>query len=364
MRILQIAPPWFTVPPSGYGGIERVVVQLTDSLVDAGHEVTLLASGGSRTKAELWSVFDVPPSRALGDPAHEITHWMRAYASRFAFDVIHDHSSIVGAALAAVAGGPPVVHTVHGAWEPHIAAAYRALPRGLHIVAISKDHARRAPAGVAVADIVHNGIDPERFPFTAEPRTDAPYLAFVGRASPDKGPDVAIRVAGRLGRRLRMALKVNEPGECDYFERQLRPLLAYHDVDLVLNGSAGQSTEMLANADAVLAPLAWDEPFGLVLAEAMATGTPVVAFERGAASEIIADGVTGFLVRPGDLDGMCDAVIACKAVSRRDCRDRVERLFSTAVMVNRYEALYERVTSRREPQLRRMARRMLAGVRL
>lgn len=361
MRILQIAPPWFAVPPTGYGGIERVVANLADGLVAAGHDVTLLASGGARTTARLWTVFDEPPSRAIGCPAHEITHWMRAYASRDDFDVIHDHSSVVGAALAAVGGGPPVVHTMHGPWEPHIAAAYRALPPGLHIAAISADHARRAPRGLDV-EVVHNGIDLSRFPFRSTP--DSPgYLAFVGRANPDKGPEVAIRVAQQLDRPLRMALKINEADECRYFDEVLRPLLMDADVDLVLNGSCAQSAAILGGAVATLAPLAWDEPFGLVLAESMACGTPVVAFDRGAAAEIVVDGETGFLVAPGDVGGFCTAAEKVTELSRTACRSRVADHFSASAMVSRYAALYERVVGRSHPQIRRVASRMLASVR-
>jgi len=360
MRILQIAPPWFAVPPCGYGGIERVVANLADGLVAAGHDVTLLASGGSQTTARLWTVFDEPPSRAIGCPAHEVTHWMRAHAARHDFDVIHDHSSILGAALAAVGDGPPVVHTMHGPWEPHIAAAYRALPAGLHIAAISADHARRAPRGLDV-EVVHNGIDLGRFPFRGTPDGQG-YLAFVGRANPTKGPDVAIRVARHLGRPLRMALKINEPDECRYFDEVLRPLLA-DDVDLVLNGTASQSAAVLGGAVATLAPLAWDEPFGLVLAESMACGTPVVAYDRGAAAEIVVDGTTGFLVAPGDVDGLCIAVDKAADLARSACHRRVADHFSASAMVARYSDLYERVTGRQHPQILRVASRMLASVR-
>jgi len=361
MRILQIAPPWFAVPPTGYGGIERVVANLVEGLVAAGHDVTLLASGGSRTTARLWTVFDEPPSRAIGCPAHEITHWMRAHAARDEFDVIHDHSSIVGAALAAVGGGPPVVHTLHGPWEPHIAAAYHALPPGLHIATISADHARRAPRGLDV-EIVHNGIDLAGFPFRDTPDPQG-YFAFVGRANPDKGPDVAIRVARQLGRPLRMALKINEADECRYFDDVLRPMLTDADVELLLNGSAAQSAAILGGAVATLAPLAWDEPFGLVLAESMACGTPVVAYDRGASGEIVVDGDTGFLVAPGDVDGLCTAAEKVTELSRLACRRRVAEQFSDAAMVAGYTALYERVIGRSHPQILRVASRMLSNMR-
>ena len=361
MRILQIAPPWFSVPPAGYGGTERIVSILADGLVAAGHDVTLLASGGSRTTAHLWSVFDDPPSRAMGCPAHEVTHWMAAHARRHEFDVIHDHSSIVGAALAAISDGPPVVHTMHGPWEPHIAAAYRALPGRLNIAAISADHAGRAPACLQV-DVVHNAIDLSQFPYRDIPDGRG-YLAFVGRANPDKGPEVAIEAARRLGRPLRMALKVNEPNEYEFFDEVIRPMLLSTDVELLLNASATRSAALLAGATVTLAPLAWDEPFGLVLAESMASGTPVVAYRRGAAPEIIEHGVTGILVPPARLDRLCAAVDIASGLSRRACRRRVERHFSAGVMVDRYVALYESALRREGRMGLRNVTRTLSGVR-
>jgi glycosyltransferase involved in cell wall biosynthesis len=339
MRILQIAPPWYAVPPSGYGGTERIVSILADGLVARGHDVTLLASGGSRTTARLWSVFDRPPSRALGCPAREITHWMGIYDRRHEFDVIHDHSSVVGAALAALLDGPPVVHTVHLPWDPPAAAAYRSLPGRLHIAAISRDHARRAPDGLDV-HVVHNGVDLHAFPYRAAP-DGAGYLAFVGRASPAKGPEVAIRVARRLGRPLRMALKVNQRVEVRFLDEVIRPALRTADVDLVINGSAPRTAAILAGATVTVAPLAWDEPFGLVLAESMASGTPVAAYRRGAAEEIVEDGVTGALAPPAHIDALCAAVGSAADLSRAACRRRAEEHFSADAMVDRYLHLYE-----------------------
>jgi glycosyltransferase involved in cell wall biosynthesis len=311
--------------------------------VDAGHDVTLLASGGSRTRARLWSVFQQPPSEQLGDVYVDVPHWMRAYRTREQFDVLHDHSGIVGAALGALVSGPPVVHTVHGPWAPHVAVAYLSLPPTLNLVAISHDQARRAPEGLRLAAVISNGVDVTSFPFRADPRTRGGYLAFVGRANPDKGPDVAINVARRLKRRLVMALKVNEPPEERYWDRVLRPLLDGVDVDVRMNSSAKDAADVFAGAEATLVPLSWDEPFGLVMAESMACGTPVVAYARGAADEIVAHGETGYLVEPGDIDGLCDAVARVPDLSPWACRTRVRQLFSAQTMVDAYEALYERL---------------------
>lgn len=345
MRILQLAPPWFSVPPTGYGGIEQVVSCLADGLTARGQDVTLLASGGSHTAAELWSVFDTPPSEHLGSVPHLLPHVLAAYRNRGQFDIIHDHSGIIGPALGSLLDGPPVAHTLHGPWEAAIADVYAAVSDRIHLVAISHDQAARAPAGVRIAATVHNGIAVEAFPFRVAARGNAGYLAFVGRASPEKGPDIAIRVAARLRRPLRMAVKINEPSEHRYWQRHVSPLLDRADVEVVVNGTAQQAVGLLAGADATLFPIQWPEPFGLVMTEAMACGTPVVAFACGAAPEVIADGQTGFLVEPGDLEGMCDAVEQVDAIEPAACRRRVEQRFSASAMTAGYEQLFEQLVS-------------------
>jgi glycosyltransferase involved in cell wall biosynthesis len=343
LRILQIAPPWFAVPPAGYGGIEWVVAGLADGLVAAGHDVTLLASGGSRTRGQLLTVFDEPPSAELGNPLPDLVHCLAGYRHRDEYDLIHDHSGPIGASLGAVAEGPPVVHTLHGPWTDEIRALYRAMPQRLQLVAISQHQAATAPAGVGIAGVAHNGIPVEQFPFRRELRGTAGYLAFVGRACADKGPDIAVEVARRLGRPLRMLLKVNELAEHAYWEEVVRPLLDGVDVEVELQSSVEDKVAAMAGADAVLMPIRWHEPFGLVMAEALACGTPVVAFERGAAPEIVADGETGFVVQPGDLDGFCAAVERVGAIDPGACRRRVEERFSNEAMVDSYLNVYRRL---------------------
>lgn len=345
MRILQLAPPWFCVPPNGYGGIEQIVSCLADGLTARGHDVVLLASGGSHTAAELWSVFDTPPSEQLGSVPLLLRHVLAAYRNRGQFDIIHDHSGIIGPALGSFFDGPPVAHTLHGPWEAASADVYAELSDRIHLVAISHDQAARAPAGIRIAATVHNGIAVETVPFRVAARGNTGYLAFVGRASPEKGPDVAIKVAARLRRPLRMAVKINEPAERRYWQRHVSPLLDRADVKVLVNGTAQQAVGLMAGADATLFPVQWDEPFGLVMVEAMACGTPVVAFGCGAAPEVIADGQTGFLAEPGDVDGMCDAVEQVGAIEPAACRRRVEQRFSAAAMTADYEQLFERLGS-------------------
>lgn len=342
MRILQIAPPWFPVPPPGYGGTELVVSALTDGLVAMGHDVTLVASGGSRTSAHLCTVYDRAPSRQLGDSVTELPHVLAGHRRRADFDLVHDHTPL-GASLASLAPGPPVVHTVHGPWEEPLVRLYRTICRQVHLVAISHDHAGRAPVDIVLAGIVHNGIDVDRYPFNGDPSR---HLAWLGRAGPDKGADLAVEVARRTGRPLRIGMKVNEPAEERWWHEVLEPRIVGQPVEVTFNATHRQKVELLRDALALLAPLRWDEPFGLVLVEAQACGTPVIAFARGAAPELVADGTTGVVVAPDDLDAMVDAVDRVGALERRDCRARVVERFSAARMVDGYATVYDRVLDR------------------
>jgi glycosyltransferase involved in cell wall biosynthesis len=345
MRILQIAPPWFTVPPVGYGGIEQVVAVLTDGLVAAGHDVTLLASGGSTSRAEVRSVFAEPPSADLGSTLHEMTHVMAGFARRHDHDVVHDHSGFGGAALGAFLDGPPVVHTLHGPWVPTVQSFFRRAAAGLHLVGISHDQRSRAPRDVAVPDVVHNGIAMADHPFRAEADADG-HLAFVGRANAEKGPEVAVRVARRSGRHLKMAVKVNEPAEQRYFDTVVAPLLVGADVEVIRNGTKQDAIDVMSGAAATLFPISWPEPFGLVMVESMAVGTPVVGYAAGASTELVDSGRTGFLLPPGDVSGLVAALDEVDALDRAACRAHVDEHFSSAAMVAGYEAVYARVLDR------------------
>lgn len=349
MRILQLAPPWFAVPPIGYGGIERIAASLADGLSALGHEVTLLASGGSTTTANLWTVFDTPPSAHLGSVPHELCHVLPAYHNRWAFDVIHDHSGLIGPALAGLLDGPPVVHTLHGPWNPTVGEVYAAISDGVHLVAISHDQAARSPDGVRLSSVVHNGIPVHTFPFRSAPRTNHGYLAFVGRASPEKGLDDAIKVAAQLQRPLRMAVKINEACEQRYWHQVIVPMLDEADVEVVINGTTQYAVGLLAGADAALFPVQWEEPFGLVMVEAMACGTPVVAYARGAAPEVIAHGETGFLIEPSNRDAFCDAVQRVGDIDPVACRRRVEDDFSEQAMTTGYERIFLTLTGLPRP---------------
>ncbi|HWS47668.1 MAG TPA: glycosyltransferase family 4 protein [Acidimicrobiia bacterium] len=338
MRIAIVAPVWFPVPPAGYGGIELVVALLADGLVDAGYDVTLFASGGSRTKAKLISPMAEPPDpRLLGNPWHDSFHALSSYLQVDGFDVVHDHAGVVGPVCGAMLRGrPPVVHTLHGPWTEQARLLYGVAGHYVHLVAIS-DAQRADNPDVPYLGTVHNGIDLGDYPYR-EDKDD--FLVYIGRANPDKGPREAIEIARRAGLRLHMILKRSEPPEREYFDAHIAPLLA-GDVELHENVSHETKVDLLGRARAMLFPIRWPEPFGLVMVEAMACGTPVVTTNWGAAPELVDDGVTG--VRADSDDGLLEGIARARDLSPLDCRRRVEERFSAEAMVRGYEAMYARV---------------------
>jgi glycosyltransferase involved in cell wall biosynthesis len=339
MRIAIVAPVWFPVPPTGYGGIELVVSLLADGLVEAGHDVTLFASGGSRSRAKVVSPMPEPPDpRELGNAWYDGFHALSVYLQVDGFDVVHDHAGIVGPICGAMLDGrPPVVHTLHGPWTTASRLLYSIAGRHVHLVAISEAQRADNP-DVPYLGTVYNGIDLTSYTYR-ENKEDV--LVYIGRSNPDKGPREAITIARRAGLPLQMILKRSEPPERAYFEREIEPLLA-SDIELHESVSHETKVEMLGRACAMVFPTRWPEPFGLVMVEAMACGTPVVTTNWGAAPELVADGVTGFC-RDGD-DELVASIGAVGELSPARCRARVEELFSAEAMVQGYEAVYERAT--------------------
>jgi glycosyltransferase involved in cell wall biosynthesis len=342
MRIAQIAPPWFPVPPPGYGGVELVVAQLADHLVERGHDVTLFANPDSRTAAQLvTSVLDAPDPALLGNEWLDAHHAIAAYQQirDSCFDVVHDHSGVVGPALGALLdGSPPVVHTLHGPWDEMTRLFYSAVASQLHLVAISETQ-RRANPHVRYAGVVHNGIALDRYPFREE-KDD--FLVYIGRANPDKGPTLAIEVARRVGLPLAMIVKKSEPFERSYWDEIVAPQL-HDEVEVFENVSHERKVDLLGRARAMVFPIQWPEPFGLVMVEAMACGTPVVACGVGAAVELVEDGVTGYL--RNSVADLVQAVGHVEDCAPAACRARVAEHFSAEVMVRRYEAIFECVAA-------------------
>jgi glycosyltransferase involved in cell wall biosynthesis len=335
LKIALIAPPWFAVPPTGYGGIEWVVSILADGLTARGHEVTLFASGGSRTTARLVSCYEDPPSARLGDWLVETRHTIHAYARASGADIVHDHTL---SGLATAAAFPlPVVHTVHGDVNQTLRDYYKDLPPSVHLVSISQSQCRTLPPGIS-AHVIHNGIDTALYPFSAKP---GEYLLFVGRMNATKGVLDAIEIARRTHRRLLILAKVNEPEEAAYFESTVRPALARANVEVRFQVSHEEKAAAYREAFATLFPIHWEEPFGLVMTESMSAGTPVIAYRRGSVPEVIDHGRTGFICET--IDEAVEAVSRVPDLDREACRQHVQTTFSAERNVLGHEALYRQI---------------------
>jgi glycosyltransferase involved in cell wall biosynthesis len=346
MHILQIAPPWFQVPPTNYGGTEWVVSLLTEQLIRRGHQVTLVAAAGSRTSATLRTILPETPS--LADRHREyarLVHTLGAYRLRKDFDVVHDHTGELGLALSGIGDGPPVVHTAHGPFDQGFPALLYPMIESTAIVTVSHAQAAVAPPGVRIAGVVHNAVPLAQLTYRNTRRSRNGYLAYVGRANANKAPEVAVDVARRLGMPIRMMVKVNEPPERKYWAENVEPLLEGTRAEVRFSGTQSEKSALFAQAAVTLFPIRWNEPFGLVPLESMACGTPVVAFRRGAVPETIVHGKTGFIVDPDSLDAMCDASLEAVRLSPADCRRHVEQTFSAERMTDGYLSIYADTTA-------------------
>jgi glycosyltransferase involved in cell wall biosynthesis len=338
LRIALVAPPWLPVPPAGYGGTERVIALLADGLVAAGHDVTLFAAAGSNTAATLVTPLAVPPPIIDAAPDEEAFHTLAAFLNRDEFDLVHDHTRLGPTFAALTPHGPPVVHTLHGLWTPGLKQKLSLVHNRVHLVAIS--HAQqRHNESVRYAGVVHNGIDIAAHPFRAEKED---FLLYLGRINPDKGPDVAIEVAEQADLPLTMVIKRSEANEWEYWNDVVAPRLN-STVTVLEQPSDDVKVDLLGRARALISPICWPEPFGLMFVESLACGTPVVTRPFGAAPEIVTDEV-GFVC-----DDIADMVLAVKRaddISPDDCRARAESHFSGEAMVRGYEQLYRSVLSK------------------
>jgi glycosyltransferase involved in cell wall biosynthesis len=341
MRIGLLGPVWFPVPPTGYGGIEWVVAVLAEGLIDAGHDVTLFASGDSRTRARLISVFDVAPSAKIGLALPELHHALSCYELADEFDVINDHSGLPAAALGASVE-TPVVHTIHGPLDGEAGPLYEQLARvapEVGLISLSLNQRKPLPDLPWVANCP-NAIDLDAYPVEPE-RGD--YLLFVGRLSFEKGAHRAIEVAKATGLPLKIAGKMREPLEKEYFETHIRPNLGW-GMEYFGEVSHAEKVSLLQNARATLFPISWEEPFGLVMVESMACGTPVIATRWGAVPEVIEHGRSGIIV--DDPAEMIGSIVEADRLDPRECRRYVEERFSPERMVRDYEDAYRRVMER------------------
>ncbi|HET8777798.1 MAG TPA: glycosyltransferase family 4 protein [Candidatus Limnocylindria bacterium] len=338
MRIAQVAPLVESVPPTGYGGTERIVCYLTEELVRLGHEVTLYASGDSQTSARL--VACVPRALRLDDSvidplAHGIVELERVFADAQDYDVIHWHVDYLHFPVSRRLAVPSLT-TLHGRLDlPDLQPMYAEFAE-MPLVSISNDQRAPLPNANWIAT-VHHGLPPDELTPSAD---IGDYLAFLGRMSPEKRADRAIEVAHRTKMPIKLAAKV-DPVDQEYFEREIEPLLDHPAVEFVGEIGGQAKRDLLARARALLFPIDWAEPFGLVMIEAMATGTPVIAFRSGSVPEVIEDGVNGFIV--DDVEGAVAAVGRLGELDRATVRQSFERRFTAERMARDYVRVYEQL---------------------
>lgn len=335
LRIAQLAPLYESVPPRGYGGTERIVSYLTEELAGRGHDVTLFASGDSQTRAKLVPcaprALRLDPSR----PDELVPHLLmieRAYRSAITFDVIHAHLDHLPYSVARRSRIPSLT-TLHGRLDlPHLPPIYREFEEQ-RVVSIS-DSQRRPLPWLRWAGTVYHGLPRHLYEFH---ETADDYLAFVGRISPEKRVDRAIEIAVRTGRTLRIAAKIDK-ADRDYYRERIRPLMRHSLVDYVGELDDRDKNEFLGHAAALLFPIDWPEPFGLIMIEALACGTPIVAWNLASVPEIVSHGETGFIC--GNISDAVQAVRGIDRIDRHACRKAFEERFTAARMAEEYLAIY------------------------
>lgn len=338
MRIAIVAPPWLPVPPPAYGGTENVLDTLARGLDAAGHDVLLCTTGDSTSPVERSSVFERAVGVGSGSSVDEIRHVINAYEGLEGVDVVHDHT-LVGPLYSAAFPRLPVVTTNHGPFNSALIDLYRVIAARVPVIAISRHQASTA-FPVPIAAVIHHGVHLSDFP-TGLGRGG--YAVFLGRMHPSKAPHVAAEIARRAGYPLRIAAKMREPDERAYFEAMVRPLLGA-DVSYIGEVDRQAKMELLSEAECLLNPIAWAEPFGMVMIEALACGTPVLTSNCGAAPEIVEDGVVGFV--RSDRIGLVEALGRVHEIERSACREHVATLFSAERMVEAHVDLYQRAVER------------------
>ncbi|HEU5348458.1 MAG TPA: glycosyltransferase family 4 protein [Ktedonobacterales bacterium] len=340
MRIAQIAPLQLSIPPSNYGGTERCIFNMTEALVELGHDVTLFATADSQTSARLVAMRDKP---IYFDPTVEVAAIHLAmlnqiYQQASQFDVIHSHLDYLTLPFAAASTTPTVI-TLHGRLdapsEKEILRAYR----DCNFVAISNSQRSQVP-DLNWISTIHHAVDLRRFP-----RYDSAgsYLAFVGRIAAEKGPDRAIRIAKRVGIPLKIAAKV-DPAEQKYFEDVIKPMLDDPLIEYLGPVDERRKCDLMGNALALLMPISWPEPFGMVFIESLACGTPVLTCPYGSVPELLQDGVTGY-IRETD-DELVEAIGQVRKISRADCREYIRQKFDIRDMALEYVNVYLAVQQR------------------
>jgi len=339
MRIAQVSPLWERVPPPAYGGIELVVGLLTDELVRRGHEVTLFASGDSISLAKLESVH--PRALRLDKDVkeyniYEMLQLASIYERADEFDIIHSHMGCAALSYANLVS-TPTVHTLHGIFTPDNQKMFQHAKRQPYI-SISNAQ-RELTLDLNYTATVYNGIDVSSYKFYPQPE-EPPYLVFLGRISPEKGTHLAIEIAKQSGWRLKMAGKVDVV-DVEYFEREIKPLIDGKQIEYLGEANHQQKNALMGGAFATLFPITWREPFGLVMVESMASGTPVIAMKLGSTSEVIVHGQTGFVCN--NIQECINAIDQVAELDRYACRQHVEHHFSYQSMTDGYEEVYRQI---------------------
>ncbi|MFN2490411.1 MAG: glycosyltransferase family 4 protein [Actinomycetota bacterium] len=343
LRVAMVAPPWFPMPPGAYGGIEWMIFWLVEGLTKRGHDVTLVGADDSDTSARYVRTYEKAPSERLGEPFPEVVHAAAVGGTLRdgRFDVVHDNS--LAGPLLAFGRSTPTVVTAHGPVDGEIGEYYRLLREVVAMVAISDAQRRIAPDLSWVAT-VYNCIPVEQYPMQ-EDKED--FLVWLGRMNPEKAPHLAIDAARRVGMRIVLAGKCSEPAEERYFEAEIAPRLG-DGVEWTGEADTERKKDLLCRARCFVFPIRWEEPFGIVMVEAMACGTPVVALRAGSVPEVVVDGVTGFVCdSPEELPGAIERI---GEIDPSACRDHVVERFGVDAMVAGYEEVYlelaagERVT--------------------
>jgi glycosyltransferase involved in cell wall biosynthesis len=342
LRVAVVAPPWYAIPPQGYGGIESMVHLLAEGLHARGHDVTVIGAGPRAIAGRFLATFADPPSERIGQVLPEVTHALQAadlleeLQREAPLDVIHDHCA--ASVLAATRHAAPTVVTAHGPVDGEMLDYYRHIGPGIRLVAVA-DFQRALAPGLPWAGTVHNATQVDAFPFESS-KDD--FCLFLGRMSPEKAPHLAIEAARAAGRRIVVAGKCTEKMEREFFEARVRPLLG-PDAEWLGEADAPLKAELLGRARCLVFPVRWNEPFGLVMVEAMACGTPVVALRAGAVPEVVEDGVTGFVCdRPEELPA---AIGRTDELEPKACRQRVVDRFDVPRMAEGYERVYRRVAA-------------------
>jgi len=343
MRIAQIAPLWIPVPPVTYGGTELVVSWLCDELVRRGHQVTLFASGDSRTKAKLVPIWPRSLWQAKLRTPHAVFSLLyeRLLSLQDEFDIIHDHCEFYTTAYSRFLK-VPIVTTLHHPLSEESIILYKKFPN-INFVAISKNQKKSAP-GINIVRTIYNGLPVEKYEFNPSPKN---YLLWLSKIMPEKGLAEAIDIAKLNGEKLIISGNI-PPQYGDYFDFRIKPLIDGKNIQFVGAADFSKKVELLKNAKAFIFPVQRPEPFGLVVIEAMACGTPVIAFREGSMPELIEDGKTGFLVN--SVEEACRALKKIGNISREYCREHVKKNFNLHRMVNRYEKLYKKIVAKHEKE--------------